>query len=53
MIIAANIAIDLVDRGLVQFHSGLLFDPVFKLNIGGPITLDVIERFLAIQVEGA
>lgn len=51
VIVAANVAVDFVDGALVELHAGLLFHPVFKLDVGGLVILNVVEGFLAIEVE--
>ena len=51
VIVSTNVAVDLVDGAFVKLHAGLLFDPIFELDVRGLIVLDVIEGFLAVEVE--
>ena len=46
VIVSTNVAVDLVDGAFVKLHAGLLFDPIFELDVRGLIVLDVIEGFL-------
>lgn len=51
MVVTANRGVEFLDIGLVQLRSRLLSDPVFELDVGGAIGLDVIDGFLAIEAK--
>jgi hypothetical protein len=51
VIVAANRIVEFLDIGFVEFHTRLLFHPVFELRIARLVVFDEIEGFLAVETE--
>ena len=48
VVVTADGGVEAIDRGFVEFR-GVLFDPGFKLRIGGFVLLDVVDGRIALE----
>ena len=53
VVVAADVAVQFIDGAFIELHAGLLLHPVFELDVGRAVVLDVIESGLAIEIERA